>query len=454
MLYNHATFNYSVSDLLSSLLCFTAQPGGFLSGSVQVPGDKSISHRAIMLAALAEGASRISGCLRGADVLATLQAFRAMGVVISDDPETGDFVVQGVGMHGLMNPSQPLDLGNSGTSIRLLSGLLAGQGVECTLIGDASLTGRPMQRVTEPLGQMGAVINTTEAGTAPLHIMPTSSLSGITYRLPMASAQVKSAVLLAGLYAEGETRVIEPAPTRDHTERMLQGFGYPVMQTDAQCGVTGGGRLQACDIAVPADISSAAFFLVGASIAAGSDLTLRRVGINPTRDGVITILRLMGADIQLFNQTQVGAEPVADIRVRAAELRGIDIPLDQVPLAIDEFPALFVAAACAIGTTVLRGAAELRVKESDRVQVMADGLQALGVPLEVLPDGIIIQGGTIQGGEVHSHGDHRIAMAFAMAALVAKQPITINDCANVDTSFPGFVDIAASAGLQLEVEHV
>ena len=439
---------------MSSSLRFIAQPGGTLSGTLQVPGDKSMSHRAIMFAALAEGTSRISGCLRGADVLATLHAFRAMGVVIADDPASGDFVVQGVGMQGLQPPAVPLDLGNSGTSIRLLCGLLAGQGVACTLVGDASLCGRPMQRVTDPLGEMGAVIRTTDAGTAPLQILPSAALSAMTYHLPVASAQVKSAILLAGLYAEGDTWVVEPVPTRDHTERMLQGFGYAVMQDGARYGVRGGGRLQACDIDVPADISSAAFFLVGASIAAGSDLTLRRVGVNPTRDGVITILRLMGADIQLFNHRQVGGEPVADIRVRAAELRGIDIPLDQVPLAIDEFPVLFVAAACASGTTVLRGAAELRVKESDRVQVMADGLQALGVQIQVLPDGMIVEGGSIQGGVVHSHGDHRIAMAFAIAGLVAKQSIIIENCANVDTSFPGFVDMAASVGLQLEVEHV
>jgi 3-phosphoshikimate 1-carboxyvinyltransferase len=441
-------------SILSSSLRFIVQPGGTLCGTVQVPGDKSISHRAIMFAALAEGTSRISGCLLGDDVLATLQAFRAMGVMTSDEHQPGDLSVEGVGMHGLQPPSQPLDLGNSGTSIRLLSGLLAGQGIACTLSGDASLCSRPMLRVTEPLAQMGAQIVTTDAGCAPLQITPVKPLTGITYTLPVASAQVKSCVLLAGLYADGDTQVIEPAPTRDHTERMLEGFGYPVWREGSRCGLSGGGRLHACDIHVPADISSAAFFLVGASLAKGSDLTLRRVGMNPTRDGVITILCLMGADIQLFNQTQVGGEPVADIRVRSADLQGIHVPLDQVPLAIDEFPALFVAAACASGETVLRGAKELRVKESDRIQVMADGLQALGVQVEVLPDGMVIQGGGMQGGVVHSRGDHRIAMAFAMAALGAQQRIIIEDCANVNTSFPGFVDLAASVGLRVEASDV
>ena len=430
------------------------QPGGTLCGTVPIPGDKSISHRAIMLAALAEGTTHITGCLLGADVLATLRALRAMGVVTSDEFAAGDLQVQGVGMQGLQAPQQPLDLGNSGTSMRLLCGLLAGQGVACTLMGDASLSGRPMRRVTDPLNQMGAQVQTSTEGTAPLQVIPTTSLSGMTYVSPVVSAQVKSCILLAGLYAEGETWVVESAPTRDHTERMLQGFGYPVWQDGLRCGVRGGGALQACSIQVPADISSATFFLVGASLASGSDITMRGVGINPTRDGVITILRLMGADIELFNQAESGGEPVADIRVRAADLQGIVIPEEQVPLAIDEFPALFVAAACATGETVLRGAAELRVKESDRIQVMADGLQTLGVQVQVLPDGLVIQGGGLQGGTVHSHGDHRIAMAFAMAALVAQEPIKILDCANVDTSFPGFVEVAATAGLQVEQHNV
>jgi 3-phosphoshikimate 1-carboxyvinyltransferase len=373
-----------------------------------------------------------------------------MGVKI-EGPDNGKVVVHGVGMQGLQQPQASLDVGNSGTSMRLMSGLLAGQAFSTTLIGDESLTKRPMKRVTDPLALMGAKIETTETGTSPLNISPVAALKGIDYDMPMASAQVKSCLLLAGLYAEGETWVTEPAPTRDHTERMLQGFGYEVMQDGPRRGVKGGGKLTACDIDVPADISSAAFFLVGASIAEGSDLTLQHVGMNPTRDGVINILQLMGADIQVSNERVIGGEPVADLRVRSAKLKGIQIPEDQVPLAIDEFPALFVAAACAEGETILIGAEELRVKESDRIQVMADGLIALGVDAKPTPDGIVIQGGSIGGGSVDSHGDHRIAMSFAMAALRATGDISIDDCANVNTSFPGFVELAASVGLKVSV---
>jgi 3-phosphoshikimate 1-carboxyvinyltransferase len=431
---------------------FHVQPGGALRGRLRVPGDKSISHRSIMLGSLAEGVTRVSGFLEGEDSLATLNAFRAMGVTI-EGPDQGRVVIHGVGMHGLKMPDGPLDLGNSGTSMRLLAGLLAGQGLDLTLTGDASLSSRPMRRVTDPLALMGARVETTEAGTAPLRILPVSSLKAIDYELPVASAQVKSCVLLAGLYADGETCVTEPAPTRDHTERMLQGFGYELKKQGARVCLKGGGKLTACDIDVPADISSAAFFLVGASIAPGSDLTLEHVGMNPTRDGVINILRLMGADIEVSNERNVGGEPVADLRVRHAPLKGIRIPEDQVPLAIDEFPALFVAAACAQGETVLTGAEELRVKESDRIQVMADGLRALGVDARPTPDGMVIRGGSPHGGEVDSHGDHRIAMSLAMAALRADGDIHIRDCANVNTSFPGFVDLAAAAGLRVEAGH-
>ncbi|BAO45030.1 3-phosphoshikimate 1-carboxyvinyltransferase [Thiolapillus brandeum] len=431
---------------------FHVRPGGALQGKLRVPGDKSISHRSIMLGSLAEGITRVSGFLEGEDSLATLNAFRRMGVHIQG-PEDGKVTIQGVGMHGLRGPGAALDLGNSGTSMRLLSGLLAGQGLDITLTGDDSLSSRPMRRVTDPLALMGARIETTEAGTAPLHIRPVESLQGIDYRLPVASAQVKSCVLLAGLYARGETCVTEPAPTRDHTERMLQGFGYELHKEGGRVCLQGGGKLVACDIDVPADISSAAFFLVGASIAPGSDLVLEHVGMNPTRDGVITILRLMGADIEVSNERDVGGEPVADLRVRYAPLKGIRIPEDQVPLAIDEFPALFVAAACAEGETVLTGAEELRVKESDRIQVMADGLRALGVDARPTPDGMVIQGGGLQGGEVDSHGDHRIAMSFAMAALCANGDIRINDCANVNTSFPDFVRLASGAGLSIEAAN-
>jgi 3-phosphoshikimate 1-carboxyvinyltransferase len=406
-----------------------------------------------MLGALAEGLTEISGFLEGEDALSTLNAFRAMGVQI-EGPDAGRVRVHGVGMRGLKAPHGPLDMGNSGTSMRLLSGLLAGQDFDTTLTGDISLSKRPMGRVADPLRLMGAVVETQEGGRPPLTIRGKQGLRGIHYDLPMASAQVKSCLLLAGLYAEGETSVTEPAPTRDHTERMLRGFGYTVEQRGAAtAAVQGGGKLKATAIEVPADISSATFFMVAAAIAPGSDVSLTHVGINPTRIGVINILRLMGADLTLSNQREVGGEPVADIRVRYAPLRGIEIPEEQVPLAIDEFPALFIAAACAEGTTVLRGAEELRVKESDRIQVMADGLATLGISAQPTADGIVIKGGQMGGGTVNSHHDHRIAMSFSVAALRASAPIHIEDCDNVTTSFPNFVTLAQQAGILLEVRH-
>ena len=428
---------------------YLVQPGGKLTGRLRVPGDKSISHRSVMLGSLAEGTTRVTGLLEGEDVLSTLDAFRAMGV-LAEGPDNGKLVIHGVGLHGLKAPQQALDMGNSGTAMRLVAGILAGQAFDSELIGDESLSKRPMKRVSEPLGAMGAVIATAEGGRPPLWIAGGRKLRGMDYRMPVASAQVKSCLLLAGLYAEGETSVTEPAPTRDHTERMLRGFGYAVKTQGARVSVQGGGRLKACDIDVPADISSATFFLVGASISPGSDLVLEHVGINPTRIGAIDILKLMGANLELLNPREAGGEPVADIRVRAAGLRGIRIPEDQVPLAIDEFPALFIAAACAQGETVLTGAHELRVKESDRIAVMAQGLKRLGIAVRETPDGIVIQGGRLQGGEIDSHGDHRIAMSFAVAALAASGPITVRDCKNVDTSFPGFVELAARTGLAIQ----
>ncbi len=427
---------------------FVVQPGGKLTGRIRVPGDKSISHRSIMLGSLAEGVTEVSGFLEGEDNLATLQAFRSMGVKI-DGPDAGRVIIHGVGKHGLTPPATELYLGNSGTSIRLLSGLLAAQQFDCILSGDSSLSQRPMRRVTEPLAAMGAKVDTTDDGTPPLQIHGKAQLKGIDYAMPVASAQVKSCLLLAGLYAEGKTCVTEPAPTRDHTERMLEGFGYPVERIGNTVCVTSAGKLTATRIDVPADISSAAFFLVGASIAPGSDLLLEHVGINPTRIGVINILRAMGADIELANEHVAGGEPVADIRIKGSHLHGIRIPEDQVPLAIDEFPALFVAAACAEGETVLTGARELRVKESDRIQVMADGLQILGIDARPTEDGMVLQAGSIGSGKVNSHGDHRIAMAFAMAGLRANGVIDIDDCANVKTSFPDFVTLASQAGLNL-----
>ncbi|RLA48581.1 MAG: 3-phosphoshikimate 1-carboxyvinyltransferase [Gammaproteobacteria bacterium] len=427
---------------------FKLLPGGAIGGEVRVPGDKSISHRAIMLGALAEGITRVSGFLEGEDALATVAAFRAMGVEI-EGPNDGRVIIHGVGMWGLKPPGAALDLGNSGTSIRLLSGLLAGQLFDTQLTGDTSLCGRPMGRVIDPLSLMGADIQGQEGGRPPLNIAGGRALTGIHYDLPMASAQVKSCVLLAGLYGEGCTSVTEPAATRDHTERMLRGFGYEVTSDNGVISLAGGGSLLATNIDIPADISSAAFFLVAASIARGSDLLLTHVGINPTRIGVLNILRLMGADITLKNEREVGGEPVADIRVRYAPLKGIEIPEDQVPLAIDEFPALFIAAACAEGRTVLRGARELRVKESDRIAAMAEGLTTLGIVNEVLDDGIVIEGGSLGGGVIHTHHDHRIAMSFAIAALRAESEISILDCDHVATSFPGFDALARAVGLQL-----
>ena len=446
-----APAKYESSMQSSSSVTFIAKPGGRLSGSLRVPGDKSISHRAIMLGSLAQGITEVSGFLEGQDALATLQAFCDMGVVI-EGPEQGRVTIHGVGLYGLKKPAQPLYLGNSGTSMRLLAGLLVGQRFDSELTGDASLSKRPMNRVVEPLRQMGAVIDTDPQGRAPLKIHGGQPLHGISYDMPMASAQVKSCLLLAGLYAGGRTSVREPAPARDHSERMLRGFGYEVHCEGPVVSLVGGGHLRATSIDVPADLSSAAFFLVAASIALDSELLLEHVGVNPTRAGVLEILQLMGADLSLENLREVGGEPVADIRVRSAQLHGIEIPHYLVPLAIDEFPVLFVAAACASGRTLLTGAEELRVKESDRIQVMADGLKALGVQVETWPDGISIEGGPISGGEIDSHGDHRIAMSFSVAALRASGSIRIRDCANVATSFPNFVELANQAGLTLESE--
>jgi 3-phosphoshikimate 1-carboxyvinyltransferase len=444
-----------VDSMTSQIVNYVAKPGGKLSGEFRVPGDKSISHRSIMLGSLAEGTTEVTGFLEGEDSLATLQSFRDMGVVI-EGPHRGRVTVHGVGLHGLKTPPNALYLGNSGTSMRLLSGLMAAQSFDVEMTGDVSLSKRPMDRVANPLREMGAVIESADKGRPPLKIKGGQPLKGIHYVLPMASAQVKSCLLLAGLYAEGETTVIEPAPTRDHTERMLKGFGYSVDVDGPKVTVRPGGKLIATAIDVPSDISSAAFFMVAASIAKDSDITLQHVGINPTRVGVINILRQMGANIEMLNEREVGGEPVADLRIRSAQLKGIQIPEEQVPLAIDEFPAIFIAAACAEGTTVLTGAEELRVKESDRIQAMVDGLQILGVDAVGTEDGAIIKGfgneGSFNGGEVDSVDDHRIAMSFTIASLRANAPIVVKDCANVATSFPGFVELASGAGIQVSVE--
>lgn len=444
-----------VEPMKTQQINYIAQPGGSLSGTFRVPGDKSISHRSIMLGSLANGVTEVTGFLEGEDSLATLQAFRDMGVVI-EGPHRGRVTIHGVGLHGLQAPPNTLYLGNSGTSMRLLAGLMAGQSFDVEMTGDESLSKRPMNRVANPLREMGAEIETAAEGRPPMLIKGGSQLSGITYTLPMASAQVKSCLLLAGLYADGKTVVTEPAPTRDHTERMLKGFGYDVQVDGDTVTIESGGELTATSIDVPSDISSATFFMVAASIAPGSDITLEHVGINPTRIGIINILRLMGANLELLNEREVGGEPVADIRVRYAKLKGINIPEDQVPLAIDEFPAIFIAASCAEGQTVLTGAEELRVKESDRIQAMVDGLQVLGVDIQGTDDGAIIQGfgeaGAFGGGEIITHHDHRIAMSFAVASLRASADIKILDCANVATSFPGFIELSQNSGMNITVE--
>lgn len=454
-----------MDSMKQSTQTFIASPGGLISGELRVPGDKSISHRSIMLGALAEGETVIEGFLEGEDALATLKAFRDMGVQI-DGPYLGKVTIQGVGMHGLKQPEGPLYLGNAGTAMRLMAGLMAAQSFDVTLTGDHSLSGRPMNRVVDPLGQMGASIETSEGGRPPLKIKGGARLKGIEYHLPMASAQVQSCLLLAGMYADGETVTVAPGIVRDHTSRMLNGFGYTVSvdgENGSRVSIKGGGKLTATRIDVPADVSSAAFFMVAASIAEGSEVRLSHVGMNPTRSGVVEILQLMGADISVDNQSVVGGEPVADLVVRSAQLKGIDIPERLVPIAIDEFPVLFVAAACAEGRTLLTGARELRVKESDRIQAMADGLITLGIDAQPLPDGMMINGSgnaasvkkgmpVFNGGTIDSLGDHRIAMAFAVAALRAKDDIRILDCANVATSFPDFAGLANRAGMRLVVK--
>ena len=426
---------------------WSSQPGQPLHGSVRVPGDKSVSHRALMLAAIAEGDSHIRGFLEGEDTRATASVLSQLGVRI-DTPSPGERVVHGVGLHGLRGTAQPLDCGNAGTGMRLLAGLLAGQAFDSTLTGDASLSKRPMRRVTDPLVSMGARIDTHD-GLPPLHVHGGQPLQGIRYELPVASAQVKSALLLAGLYAAGETEIVEPHPTRDYTERMLAAFGWPIVFAPGRAKVSGGHALRATDVDVPTDFSSAAFFLVAASIVQGSELRLPAVGLNPRRTGLLQALRLMGADITVEHEREAGGEPVGDLLVRHAPLHGVDLPEALVPDMIDEFPVLFIAAAVASGRTAIRGAAELRVKESDRIATMASGLRMLGATIEETPDGAIIHGGRLGGGTVESHLDHRIAMSFAVAGLVAAGPVRINDCSHVATSFPGFLELANGCGFAL-----
>ncbi len=431
---------------------FRVQPGRQLATVISVPGDKSISHRALLLGALADGITEIRGFLESDDCLSTLAAMQALGVRI-ERPAPSTVRVHGVGLQGLRGAPHSLDVGNAGTAMRLMTGLLAAQSFDSELVGDSSLMRRPMERVAVPLRTMGARVE-TKAGMPPVLIKGGNRLKAIRYSMPVASAQVKSALLLAGLYADGEMEIVEPAPTRDHTERMLTAFGCELTGRDGVVRLTPPAELRAAPIDVPGDFSSAAFFIVAGCLAADDAFTIRGVGINPTRTGLLDVLGMMGADIRLLRHRSAGAEPVADIEIRARSLHGVHVPERLVPLAIDELPVLLVAAASARGETVVTGARELRVKESDRIAVVAEGLAALGAECEVLEDGLRVVGrGTgfaFAGGRINSHGDHRIAMSFAVAALRASEAIEIEDVANVSTSFPGFVATARAAGLGIE----
>lgn len=427
---------------------FLVQPGSVKDAAVAVPGDKSISHRAVMLGSIARGTTQISGFLNGEDCLATLAAMSAMCVQI----ELGDattVTVHGVGLRGLRPPPGGLDMGNSGTAMRLMTGLLAGQRFDTRLVGDESLTSRPMQRIITPLESMGAAIGSRD-GRPPLDVHGGRTLTAIHYDLPMPSAQVKSAILLAGLYADGVTSVTEPAVTRDHTERMLTAMGVDVNVEGSRIAVEGGQELTGGPVRVPGDLSSAAFVMLAACISDSAEIVIENVGVNPTRTGVIDILRAMGADIELGDPRLQSGEPVADIRVRASQLRGIDLDPALVSLAIDEFPVLFVAAACADGVTRFSGIGELRVKESDRIGAMAAGLRELGIRVEESEDGAVVHGGRIDGGTVQSFGDHRIAMSLAIAGTVADSAVTVLDTDAVATSFPGFTSLFGSLGATIE----
>ena len=428
---------------------FIVNPSSVHDATVSVPGDKSISHRALMLASIATGRSEISDFLAGEDCLATLAAMTSMGVKI-ERPTLTDVVIQGNGLHGLGQPDAPLDLGNSGTGMRLMTGLLCGQRFDSRLTGDQSLSGRPMQRIISPLTEMGGRIEALNS-RPPLIIRGGTPLRAIDYQLPVASAQVKSAILLAGLYADGVTSIVEPAVTRDHTERMLGTMGVAVTRDGNRISMAGGQELVACPIQVPGDLSSAAFVVLAALLGDSTEVLIENVGVNPTRTGVIDILQSMGADINLEKPRLLGQEPVADIRVRASQLRGGSVDPSQVSLAIDEFPVLFVAAAIATGKTHFSGIGELRVKESDRIAAMAAGLRALGIAVDESEDGAVVHGGGFRGGEVDSFGDHRIAMSLAVAATAANASVIVRNVDAVDTSFPGFSASAQQIGLDIEV---
>ena len=427
---------------------FRIEPSNSIIGKVNIPGDKSISHRAIILAAIADGESRIKNFLQGEDTLATIRVFQKMGVNIKND---GDIIiVKGVGLHGLRAENPTLDFGNSGTSVRLLSGLLSAQNFSSQLIGDESLMKRPMFRIINPLQKMNAKINCTDLGTLPIKIEGGQKIEGIEYELPIFSAQLKSCLLLAGLYAEGTTKIIENMATRDHTERMLANFSHSVIKKGNQISIKKADRLIGCEIIVPGDFSSAAYFIVAAILTPNSNIILENVGVNPTRNAMIKIMKLMGADVELKNERLESGEPVATIYAKTSKLIGIDIPEELVPVAIDELPIILVAAACAKGKTRLSGAAELRVKESDRIQSMLDGFISLGIKVKALEDGMIIEGGQYNGGVINSNDDHRIAMAFSIAGIIAKAPIIINSCKNVATSFPEFIDTAKHLGMNID----
>ncbi len=424
-----------------------AKPGRKIDGRIRVPGDKSISHRALMLGALASGRTTVRGFLAGEDCLATMAALQSLGVHIKTD-DNGTVNIDGVGMHGLRPASSALDMGNSGTGLRLMAGLLAGQNFSSELTGDDSLLSRPMERIAGPLRQMGASIETTD-GKAPLHIGG-GHLNAIEYVSPVASAQVKSAVLLAALYADGTTTVTEPGITRDHTERMLRTFGVKVASGELSAALKGPASLRASDVQVPGDLSSAAFALGAGCLSQSGEVVIENVGINPTRTGVLDILRLMGAEIEIRDQGTLGDEPVATLVARPSHLRGVVIPPELIPLAIDEMPLIFALAACAEGDTLISGADELRHKESDRIALMVEGLQALEINVEELSDGARISGGQPAGGTIESADDHRIAMAFSVLASCASDTVVVRDTENIATSFPDFVSLMQSIGLQLQ----
>jgi 3-phosphoshikimate 1-carboxyvinyltransferase len=430
---------------------FRVTPSRLHDATITVPGDKSISHRALMLGSIAEGRTDVSGFLSGEDCLATAAAMRALGVTI-EQPDATSLLIQGVGRDGLQAPDQDIDLGNSGTAMRLMAGLLAGQRFSCTLTGDESLTGRPMGRIIKPLTLMGAAIESDCDGTPPLQLSGGLKLHAIDYDLPIASAQVKSALLLAGLYAEGRTSVTEPAVTRDHTERMLASMGADLSVQNGTVSIVGGQDLRGCTVEVPGDLSSATFIILATLLSQDADILIENVGINPTRTGVIDILKGMGANLALENRRSLGQEPVADLRVRASRLQGGPVDPALVPLAIDEFPALFVAAAAAKGKTSFSGLEELRVKESDRISAMADGLRRLGIQVEETPDGAAVHGGRFTGGEVESYHDHRVAMSLAIAGTIADGEVLVRGVDNVDTSFPGFMDLMNSLGAHIATD--